>query len=176
MYILCKEIIFKCNRKWEDNLIFWTYMEGFFQGCHFVTLLVLISLWSCPCEWIQRQAHLLKLSRNRICFHWCSWWEIMTFSFIPNVGKPQWLPLSFQLKHLKQHTDAHKPPQWRVSASDTYCYTYYSYINELNATDDLGEYLQLWRLDVRFFLEKKKRSLVLKFSIVLIKFSTTVEC
>lgn len=38
MYILCKEINVKCNRKLNDNLGFGAYMEGFFRGAIFTCL------------------------------------------------------------------------------------------------------------------------------------------
>lgn len=58
-------------------------MEGFFRGA------ILFAFGAhLPCELIQRQAHSPKLSRNHICPYWCSKWEVATFSFLPNAGKP----------------------------------------------------------------------------------------
>lgn len=122
-------------------------MEGIFRGTIFIFpigahLLVILS-----CEWIQRQAHLFQLSRNHLCIYWCSRWEIIFFSFLPNVGKPVAASLFTVIMCKATHT---KHVAILITAT---------LLNRMPLMK--GEYLQLWGLEVRI-----QTSVELWFSVV----------
>lgn len=103
-------------------------MEGFFRGAILFAfgahLLVILPMWINPeagsFAWIEQKSHLYLLVLQM---------GDHGYQFPPWCGK-------ISVNSLKPHTDAHKPSIWRVSALNTYHYTYYAYIIEPDATDD----------------------------------------